>query len=197
MSQIDTNIFLFLGFGLFFFLLMGIGIALNVWWVSRQESRRLEREAALKKDMLEREAALKKDMLERGLSADEIERVIRATAEQPEPPAKVVDKETEVAGQFGALLGCCEPNSLEEMFALFKAADAATRRAIVSAVSEMYEHSENGELTDEQIRAVVRGLARPSATSTESATAAIDLPPLTGSASRIADSLRFSERPGV
>jgi hypothetical protein len=168
------------GFFLLPLLFTGIGVALKVWWASRQDNLRAEREAALKKDMLER-----------GLSADEIERVIRATAGQPKQPTSD-EEEKEVAGQFGALLVSCKPSTLEEVFALFKAADGATRRVMVSAISEMRDQLES-DVTDEKIRAVVRGLACPLATSTESATAAIDLPPLTETASRISGAFHLPD----
>ncbi|HZV07374.1 MAG TPA: hypothetical protein VE999_19985 [Gemmataceae bacterium] len=180
MSESTVLVFALIGFGLLVILLFGIGAAVHVWWASRQENRRAEREAALKKEMLDR-----------GLSVDEIERVIRATAEQPKQPISDED-EKEVAGEFGALLVSCKPGTIEEVFVLFKAADLATRRAMVSAISQMRDQLAS-EVTDEQVRAVVRGLARPAETSPESAPSANDLPRFTGTASRISDAFHLPE----
>ena len=173
------------GFVLLLMILLFIGLAVNEWWTARQEARRAEREVALKKHLLER-----------GLSVEEIERLIRVTEERPKEP-ETIEEEGEVAGEFAALLGGCQPSAIEEIFALFQATDLATRRAMLSAVTKMRDESEKGKITDEQIRAVVRGLARPAGPSTESATPANDLPALTDVAPRYTDSIRLSDRPGV
>lgn len=145
----------------------------------------------------EQEAALKQDMLQRGLSIEEIERVLRAPAKQSETRAdKSGDKY--VLQELGMILGACQasPAVIEEVLPIVQAADSATKQAILQAVQGVREGSEE-EIEDEQIRAVVRALARPSGPSTEPATPANDLPPLTGPASRISDAFRTAERPGV
>ena len=183
----STLLFLFglFGFVLLLLILVGMGAAANMWWTSRQETRRAEREIAHKKDLLER-----------GLSIDEIERLLHASAEQPKQVAKVDDAEADVVGEFGGILGACEakPDAIEEILAIVRAADSATKRAMLRAVKEMSDSS--GEyITDEQVRAVVRALSRPSGPSTEPATPSNELPPLTATASRISDAFRTSERP--
>jgi hypothetical protein len=185
MSEASMGILVFLGFLVLLVLLVMLGVAANVWWISRQQARRAEREVELKREMLDR-----------GLSVDEIERLFRATAEQPKQP-RSVDEENEIVGEFGGLLGTCQPSTIEEVLMLFQIADWTTRRAMVSAVTEMRAQSETGKITDEQICAVVRGLARLSRSSVESATQTNDLPSLTGSAPRVADAIRLSDRPGV
>jgi hypothetical protein len=176
-----------LGFFLLLLIFVGVGATVNMWWTSRQETRRAEREVAHKKDLLDR-----------GLSIDEIERLLHASAEQPKQVAKIDDADTDVLGEFGGLLGVAEakPDAIEEILGIVRAADSATKQAMLRAVKEMSDSS--GEyITDEQIRAVVRALSRPSGPSTESATPLNDLPPLTGAASRISDAFRTPERPGV
>lgn len=173
-------------FGLLFFLCLFLlaGAVLHTWWTSRQAERRLERETELKKHMLDR-----------GLPVDEIERLLRATAEQPKPAAKIDDEDVDALGELGGLLGCCEPDAkpeaIEEVLAIARTADTKMRRAMVSAVTEM--RGNTGAITDEQIRAVVRALARPAGPSTLSTTPANDLPPLTGTASRITDAFHLPE----
>lgn len=169
------------GFILLLLILVFVGVAINAWWTARQEARRIERETAFKRELLDR-----------GLSVDEINRLLRATAEQP----KMDDEDVDVVGEFVGLLSACQPNAIEEISAIFQAADLATRRAMLSAVTHMRDSSETGKITDEQIRAVVRGLARPAAPA-DSLAPPNDLPPLIGPASRITESLRFSDRPGV
>lgn len=175
------------GFILLLIILLGLGAAANVWWTSRQETRRAEREIAHKKELLER-----------GLSIDEIERLLHASAEQPKQVAKIDDADTDVMGEFGGLLGVAEakPDAIEEILAIVRAADSATKQAMLRAVKEMSESS--GEyITDEQIRAVVRALARPVEKPGESATLSPDLPLLPDAASRISDAFRTAERRGV
>jgi hypothetical protein len=179
----STLIFLTLfGFIFLLLLLLGMGAAANMWWTSRQETRRAEREIAHKKDLLER-----------GLSIDEIERLLHASAEQPKQVAKIDDAEADVMGEFGGILGACEakPEAIEEILTVIRAADSATKRAMLRAIKEMSDSS--GEyITDEQVRAVVRALSRPSGSSTEPATPSNELPPLTDTASRISDAFRTS-----
>jgi hypothetical protein len=166
---------------LFVGLLVFLGVSLNTWWNSRQEASRAEREAALKREMLDR-----------GLSVDEIERLIRATAE---PPTKIEDEDIDALGELGGVLGTCEPEAkpetIEEILAIARTADSKMRRAMVSAVSEM--HGNAGTITDEQIRAVVRALARPAGPSTPSTPPVVDVPPFTSAASRITDAFHLPE----
>jgi hypothetical protein len=163
-------------------LLVFAGIAFQVWWHSRQEAHRAEREIALKKEFLDR-----------GLSVDEIERLIRATAEPPKQPVEIDDEDVDALGELGGLLGRCEPDAkpeaIEEILAIARIADTKMKRAMVSAVEEMHEVA--GTITDEQIRAAVRALARPAGPSTQSTAPTNDLPPLAGTASRITDAFQL------
>jgi hypothetical protein len=184
MSESAFVIALLLGLLLLMFVLVGIGIALNAWWISRQENLRAEREAALKRHMLDR-----------GLSVDDIERVIRATAEQPKQPANSVDEDVDALGEFAGLLGACQahPDAIEEVFPIFRAADSVTQKAILRAITEMRDSSEEETITKDQIRAVVRALARPAEKPAELPAPANDLSPLTGTASRISDAFHLPD----
>jgi hypothetical protein len=184
MSESTIALIVFIGSLLLLGLLVMVGATVNTWLTSRQEARRTAWEAALKKDMLDR-----------GLSVDEIERLLRATAEPPKKPVEINDEDVNALGELGGLLGCCEPDAkpeaIEEVLAIARTADPKMRRAMVSAVTEMRENS--GTIKDEQIRAVVQALARPAGPSTQTKTLVEDLPPLTGTASRITDAFHLPE----
>jgi hypothetical protein len=142
----------------------------------------------------EQEAALKQDMLQRGLSVDEIERVLRATAKQPETHADhSADKH--VLQEFAEILGSCgaSPAAIEEILGMVQSADSASKQAILHAVEGLRDGSAE-ELKDEQIRAVVRALARPARPAEELATplSTKDVPALNVSASRFSDAIRPS-----
>src|SRR5579859_1095190 len=81
-------------------ILTGVTIRSLQWWTSRQAVRRAERETELKKEMLAR-----------GLSVEEIERLLRATAEQPKKAVEIDDEDVDVLDEPAGLLGCCEPDA--------------------------------------------------------------------------------------
>jgi hypothetical protein len=188
MSRADITVILVFGILLTLLLLIFVAIAVQVWWNARQEARRVAWEAALKRDMLDR-----------GLSVEEIERLLRATAEPPKKPVEIDADDVDALGELGGLLGRCEPDAkpeaIEEILAIARTADTKMKRAMVRAVEGMHEVA--GTITDEQIRAAVRALARPMGTSTQPVSLSNDLPPLTGTTSRISDAFRTSDRPGV
>lgn len=187
MNDATILFFVLLGTGISILLFCLVAIAVNQSWNARQAARREEREAALKKDMLDR-----------GLSVDEIERLIRVTAEQPKKPVEIADEDVDALGELGGLLGRCEPDAkpeaIEEILAIARTADWKMKRAMVSALTEMHEVA--GTISDEQIRAAVRALARPAGPSTESVSLPSDLPPLKEAASRFSDAFRASDRTG-
>lgn len=180
-----NNIGMIVGIGglLLFGLVVIVGCFVMAELNSRKEARRAEREVELKKHMLDR-----------GLSADEIERLIRVTAEPRTQPAKINDEEVDALSEIGGLFGWCEdakPEAIEEVLAIARTADPKMRRAMVNAVEQIRDTS--GALTDEQIRAVVRALAHPAEPSTQAKTSVEDLPRLTGTASRRSDAFHLPE----
>lgn len=134
----------------------------------------------------EREADFKKHMLGRGLAIEEND---RASAELAEKEAGDAQRE------LARLLACCEPDAkleaIQEILALARAADAKRRRAMVHAVTELRNSS--GPITDEQIRAVVRALARSAGPSTSAIKPGDDLLPRTGTPPRITDAFHLPE----
>jgi hypothetical protein len=115
----------------------------------------------------EQEGALKQEMLRRGLSVEEIERLMHATARPQEseaasPDEKAVEKLVACLGEHGASARVIEP-----VLAAVRSADPALRRPLCRAVKAVLENSSlDGEAKDEQVLAVVRGLAaadRPAA----------------------------------
>ncbi len=172
MADPGSDVIVIFGSLLSFFLL---AILILGGWNSHSASRRAEREAAFKKDMLDR-----------GLSVEEIERLFRATAEPPKQSTKIAEEDVDVVGEFAGFLGNSEPDVIEEILALVRAADSATRRAMLRAVTEMRDSSEEGTLTDEQLRAVVRALARPASPSRQVSAPENDSP-FPAAPSRISD----------
>lgn len=144
----------------------------------------------------EQEAALKQDMLQRGLSVEEIERVLRASAQPPSDNAKESDEH--VLEEMAGILGGCQasPRGIEEILAMVQAADSASKSAILRAVQGLRDGSEE-DIKEDQIRAVIRGLAHPTGQPGESALPRNDSPALAGAASRFSDAIRASDRPGV
>lgn len=98
-------------------------------------------------------AGLKQSMIERGMSADEIERVVRAvpagTEADDEPPLVALTTklaEHEVAAPV-----------IEEIVGLFRATDPQGQRTLAQAVGLMLDHGADAE----RLLALVRSLARP------------------------------------
>lgn len=143
----------------------------------------------------EKDAAFKKHMLARGFSAEEIEGLLRASAELPKESAKIAEEEADSLRELARLLGCCEPDAkpeaIEEILAIARTADEKTRRAMVRAVTELRENSR--PITVEQIRAVVRALAHPAGPSTSAIKPGEALPPRTGAAPRITDAFHLPD----
>jgi hypothetical protein len=118
----------------------------------------------------EHQAVLKQNMLERGMSAVDIERVLRAgpaaAAEEEADRALKVKAaaaasqderswDVEVANQ---LLQHDVPGSeAEQILTAFRAGDAPTRKALAGKIEEMLDSGANGE----RVLAVVRALCRP------------------------------------
>ena len=139
-------------FGNFYFLLFGgitimvvITILATAWTTTRQANL---------------DADLKRDMIQRGMSAEDIERVIAASAnsnprDQPSSAQGIsedsLNEVVSVLGQVGA-----SPEVIEEVLSVFRSADVPTQEAVSEAIQHLVESAD--EVTGEQIVAVVRAL---------------------------------------
>lgn len=125
-------------------------------------------EAWRKVRQAEQDAELKREMLQRGLSVEEIERLLGAQSAAVSEEAAAEDIEL-LTGQ----LGKCSVGGavLEEVLHTFQSASNPARRAITRALAGLIEAAEeNEELpNEEQILAVVRGVARGSRAAMENA----------------------------
>jgi hypothetical protein len=106
----------------------------------------------------EHAAVLKQSMIERGMSADEIERVLRAgpvpapTGAESEPS---VDQSSELAGilaEHGV-----DASSLGTILSEYRAAHPSSRKALVETITVMLDNGARGD----QILAAVRALGQP------------------------------------
>jgi hypothetical protein len=130
--------------GAFLFLITTVlGSVLAVNWRKARESEHL--------------AALKQSLADKGMSADDIERIMRAGPERKKPGAALpVTALSEVLVYVNGI----SPQTLEEIVQVFQTSDPATQNAIVQALSNMVE---NDNLTGDHYLAMVRGLAHPAA----------------------------------
>jgi hypothetical protein len=100
----------------------------------------------------EADNALKQEMLRRGLSVEEMERVVHA----PEAPLSE-EAAYRMLGECLANLEVSGP-AVEEVMAAFRGADLPAKRAMVQTLKGILETG--GELSEERLLAVVRGLGR-------------------------------------
>jgi hypothetical protein len=113
----------------------------------------------------DREAALKKEMLQRGLSVEEMERVLRASA-KPQEETAAASADDEAIEELVTCLAACESpgHVIEQVLAAVRATEPSLKQAICRAVQALVNSSGlEGEARDEQILAVVRGLCPPDA----------------------------------
>jgi hypothetical protein len=106
-------------------------------------------------------AVLKQSMIERGMSADEIERVLRAGPEALTESAS--DATTELSKKL-AEHGVAAP-AMEQILNAFHTAKAQDRKTLSNTVLAML----NGGAGSDQVLAAVRALSRPSAEPTHEA----------------------------
>lgn len=121
------------------------------------------------------ESALKQDMLQRGMSAEDIERVIRVTSIVPEKPPVEVSHPLVIAAKANGLKELTEKQlqakvasdlavyemdreKMEEALDALCRADLETQRAVAQAVGHMIENGAEHE----QIHAAVVNLCKPS-----------------------------------
>src|SRR5271165_4010414 len=94
-------------------------------------------------------AALKQGMIDKGMSAEDIERVLRAGPEAPEskgdPTVRITTKlaEHEVPAK-----------TMEEILTAFRAADAGTRDTVAKSVASMLDSGADGERVLVAVRAL-------------------------------------------
>src|SRR5689334_15226777 len=104
----------------FWFLLFGMIAVISVAGTLAQAWSKVRR--------MEQEAALKHEMLRRGLSADEIERLLRANS-KPQDEAEPGGTEEVAVGRLAKALGECaaSPQIIEQVMAAVRAADPPVR----------------------------------------------------------------------
>ena len=142
MPELFTN-FYFLLFGMITIMVV-VGVLSTTWTVTRQANL---------------DADLKRDMIQRGMSAEDIERVIAASANstraRPSSAQGIsedsLNEVVSVLGQVGA-----SPEVIEEVLSAFRSADVPTQEAVSEAIQHLVESAD--EVTGEQIVAVVRAL---------------------------------------
>jgi hypothetical protein len=111
----------------------------------------------------EHAAALKQSMIERGMSADDIERVLRAGPrpdtsegeERGESPRKVADDLTGLAGKLAE--HDVPAAEMEQILGAVRGCDPGTRKCVAKTVETMLDNGANSE----QVAAAVRAIARP------------------------------------
>ncbi len=99
-------------------------------------------------------ANLKRDMLQRGLSVDEIERVLRAPAEDH---TSVSEKGLEAALASLLVQNEIPAPTLERVLRAFQATDPATKKAVYDSLEEII----GGEPSEEQLLAAVKAFCPP------------------------------------
>ncbi len=110
----------------------------------------------------EQELRLKQEMLRRGLSVEEMERVLRASAKGPDAPSPSPDEKA-----VEQLIKCLVEHGtsgrvVEQVLAAVRSSGPALQRSLCRAVKAVVENSPlEGEAHDEQVLAVVRGLVNP------------------------------------
>jgi hypothetical protein len=97
-------------------------------------------------------AGLKQTMIEKGMSVEDIERVLRASAKLPEEEDSPVVVLAEYLGQ-----GTFQADTIEEIVSLIRAADPTTQRTASKALIRLIENGGDGE----QALATARGLCGP------------------------------------
>ena len=99
-------------------------------------------------------AALKQSMIERGMSAEDIERVIRAVPQLHEPH----EDESPLVGLTEKLAEHAVPApALDELLRAYRAADAETQRTLANAVASLLDNGADVE----RVLVAVRALAGP------------------------------------
>jgi hypothetical protein len=112
------------------------------------------------------DAELKRDMLQRGMSCEEIERVLAASAQPKNRPWSAgaegisVESLNEVVSVLGQVMA--PPAVIEEVLSAFRSADSHTQELISEAIQNLVG-SATHKVTGEQILAVVRPLCQPRA----------------------------------
>ena len=135
-----------------------LGLVLGVAGILTNHWRRV-RQFAL-------ETALKQEMVRKGLSAEDIERVIRATHPEEAPSeASVTSAAKELTSkQLDVLLATklaeaeMDPERLERALGAAAGTDLESKRAVVQAVVQMIEAGTE----EEQVHAVILGLCKSS-----------------------------------
>jgi hypothetical protein len=108
------------------------------------------------------QAALKHEMLQRGMSAEDIERVMRAGSSSEENAASRTRSDAALIEELLESLGECQASAavIEQVLARIQAADPVTRQSACRAVQALIRGS-GCEGDDERIIAVVRGICQP------------------------------------
>jgi hypothetical protein len=109
-------------------------------------------------------AALKQSMIERGMSADEIERVLRAG-----PASSLADSGCNSGDTSGFSKKLAEhelpPPAIEQILGAYRSANPSTRKTLANTVEAMLDGGADGE----QVMAAVRAIARPGTEATHEA----------------------------
>jgi hypothetical protein len=141
------------------FVFAAVAMAVNAW----QNVRRAEQEAVLKREMLQQ-----------GRSAEDIERVLRASAEPPKAtrqPTLAPTLEQQAIEAMVTTLGECGASGhvIEEVLAVVQVADPGTQQATCRTVKALIDGivGQGADVKDEQVLAVVRGLRRPAKSAEE------------------------------
>jgi hypothetical protein len=119
-----------------------------------QKVRRTEQETALKLDMLQRGLGI--EDIERLLSANSTKTHIRRTSGEPGSDDHLIQ-------DLATCLGECRASAsvIQCVMTAVRTADTTSKQALCLAIQAMVAACE-GEVEEEQILAVVRGLSRPS-----------------------------------
>lgn len=111
------------------------------------------------------ESNLKILMLQRGLPAEEIERILHASADNPPkgPPPEVSGLDTEALNALVSALSTSRApaGTIEQVLTAFRAADPVTQRAISESVVTYLDNLEDYLEDGSPVVAIVRSLCQP------------------------------------